>query len=151
MSKIKDLLAVEENIDDLKPLPHKYDLSFFKAVQEIDKKRLADTVLNSCKNQAFQDWLAEEAEFGHGDDDGEPCMFFENFTALCEEGATNALDSMIKDQHLDLNDAEYADVVRIAADYIADYYADYEDSLCADALVDWRNSHDEDNERRGLC
>ena len=154
MSRIKDLLAEEENIDDLK-LPRKYDLSFFKAVQEIDKKRLANSILEACKGVVFEDWLAENAEFELGDDDGEPCMFFENFTELCDECATGVLDGMIEDQHLDISDEEYTDVCNIAADLIANHYADYESELCADAFKDWQLDNkyklDELRERNGQC
>lgn len=150
MSKIKDLLAEEENIDDLK-VPRRYGKDFFDAVQEHDKRRFAESILNSCKGIVFEDWLAENAEFEHGDDDGEPCMFFENYLELCEECATGVFDGLIEQQHLDIDDEYYTDVIKLATDLIADYYADYEDSLCADALVDWRNLHDEDNERRGIC
>ena len=149
MSRIKILLAEEENIDDLK-IPVRFGKDFFESVQQHDKRRLAESVLNSCK-----DWLSENAEFELGDDDGEPCMFFENFLHLCEECATGVLDGLIEQQHIDMDDDFYSDVVTIATDLIADYYADYESVLCEDALADWKRDNkyklQELAERNGQC
>lgn len=154
MSRIQILLAEEESIDDLK-MPVRFGQDFFDAVQEHDNRRMAEAILGSSKGIFFEDLLADEARFGLGDDDGEPCMFFENFLELCEGQATRAFDGIIEQQHLDISDEDYADIIRIATDLIADYYADYESVLCADALADWKRDNkfslDEARERNGQC
>lgn len=136
MSKIKDLLAEEENIDDLKA-PTSFGKAFGEFIAKADNKRIAETVLEWSKAPLVEEYIADNAVFGLGDDDGQPCMFLENFTTLCDEIATDMLESLIKQEHLDLSDLEYAEIVEQAASLIADFYSDYEDALCADRLMDY--------------
>lgn len=137
MSKIKVLLAEEENIDDLK-VPTRFGKEFFDFITAADNKRIAETVLEWAKTPQVEDYIADNAEFGLGDDDGQPCMFLENFTTLCDDIATDTLDRLIEQEHYDLSDVEYARIIEHASNLIANYYADYEDALCIDAFDDYK-------------
>lgn len=136
MSRIKDLLAEEENIDDLK-VPTRFGKAFGDFITKADNKRIAETVLAWAKTPQAEDYIADNAVFGLGDDDGQPCMFLENFTTLCDEIAADTLDRLIEQEHYDLSDLEYAQIVEHASNLIADHYADYEDALCSDRLMDY--------------
>ena len=52
-------------------------------------------------------------------------------------------------------DEEYANIIEHASNLIADYYADYEDALCADELADYNRDKKslatEERERHGQC
>lgn len=124
MSRIKDLLAEVDEIDDLRPTQPSND-------------NIADIVLEWAKTPQAEDYIADHAYFGLGDDDGQPCMFLENFTTLCDEIALDTLDRLIEQEHYDLGDKEYAQIVERASNLIANHYADYEDALCADAMADY--------------
>ena len=154
MSRIKDLLAEEENIDDLKA-PTSFGKAFGEFVTKADNKRIAGTVLAWAKSPQTEDYIADNAEFGLGDDDGHPCMFMENFTTMCDNIAQGTLDRLIEQEHLDLSDKEYADIIEHASNLIADYYADYEDALCSDELADYNRDSkhllEEIKEAHGEC
>lgn len=137
MSRIKMLLAEEESIDDLK-VPTRFGKDLFDTITEADNKTIAETVLRWSKSMKSEDYIADNAEFGLGDDDGEPCMFLENFTSLCDDIAQENLDKLIVQEHLDLSDKDYADILDKASALIANFYADYEDALCADAFADYK-------------
>ena len=142
MSRIKDLLAEVNEIDDLRPTQPSND-------------NIADIVLEWAKTPQVEDYIADHAYFGLGDDDGQPCMFLENFTTLCDEIATDTLEKLIEHEHLDLSDKEYADIIGMASSLIADYYSDYEDALCSDEMADYnrdkKNLATEERERHGQC
>lgn len=136
MSKIKDLYAEQENIDDLKA-PTSFGKAFGDFITAVDNKRIAETVLEWAKTPQVEDYIADNAHFELGDDDGQPCMFLGNFTTLCDEIAVDTLDRLIEQEHYDLSDLEYAQIIEQAASLIADFYSDYEDALCADRLMDY--------------
>lgn len=142
MSKIKVLFAEEEGIDDLMPTRPSND-------------NIATIVLNWSKKMATEDYIADNAEFGLGDDDGQPCMFMENFTTLCDEIAQQSLDELIEQEHYDLSDKDYKYILDRASALIADFYADYEDALCADEITDYNRDKEfllqEERERHGQC
>ena len=142
MSKIKVLFAEEEGIDDLMPTRPSND-------------NIATIVLNWSKKMATEDYIADNAEFGLGDDDGQPCMFMENFVDLCEEIAQQSLDELIEQEHYDLSDEDYKYILERASALIADFYADYEDALCADEITDYNRDKQfllqEERERHGQC
>lgn len=148
MSKIKDLYAEQENIDDLKA-PTRFGKAFSEFITAVDNKRIAETVLEWSKTPQVEDYIADHAYFGLGDDDGQPCMFLENFTTLCDEIALDTLDRLIEQEHYDLSDKEYAQIVEHASNLIADHYSDYESTLCADEMMDYnRDKKYFSNERK---
>lgn len=154
MSRIKDLYAESEDIDDLK-VPTKFGKAFGEFITKVDNKRIAETVLAWAKTPQVEDYIADNAEFGLGDDDGQPCMFMENFTTMCDNISQDTLDRLIEQEHLDLTDEEYQNVLDRASNLIADYYADYEDALCADEMADYNRDkqflYQEERERHGRC
>jgi hypothetical protein len=142
MSKIKVLFAEEEGIDDLIPT-------------RPSNNNIADIVLEWAKTPETEDYIADHAYFALGDDDGQPCMFLENFTTLCDEIALDTLDRLIEQEHYDLSDMDYAQIVERASNLIADFYADYKDVLCADELADYNRDKKylatDERERHGQC
>lgn len=142
MSKIKDLYAEAEDIDDLKRV-------------RPSNNNIADIVLVWSKTPQVEDYIADNAEFGLGDDDGHPCMFMENFTMMCDDIAQDTLDRLIEQEHYDINDTDYKYIITRASALIADHYADYEDALCVDEMADYNRDKKyfltEERERHGQC
>lgn len=128
MSKIKDLLAEVEDIDDLRPV---YNREFFDSVQKKDEERAIEQIFN--KGKAFKgahDWFYDKAEFGGGyDDEGHYEIYFENFTELCDQAAMELTDAFIQDQHFDMDDDQYDRITNKVGDLLADYYADMESDI----------------------
>lgn len=142
MSKIKVLFAEEEGIDDLIPT-------------RPSDNNIATIVLNWSKASKYEDYIADNAIFQLEDDDGQPCMVMENFIDLCDDIAADCLDSLIQQEHYDLPDESYTRILVRASALIADFYADYEDVLCADELADYNRDKKylatEERERHGQC
>jgi hypothetical protein len=154
MSRIKDLLAVEQDIDDLKPVePHKYGKDFAEAVRQADIKRMAEHVYQATLHQDdLREWLSGNAEYTVGEDDeGHEEIYFENFYDLCWEACEDMLDADIEEQHLDLDDAEYHDIIEIARDKLADTLADFEAECIQDMKDGNKYTLDELVERNGQC
>lgn len=127
MSRIKDLYAIEEGIDDLIP------------ETKVNTAHIATVVASWVKSDPkSEDFIADNAEFEVGDDDGQPCMFLENFTQLCDQLAQDKLEALIEQEHLDITDKQCADIIDKASAEIADFFSDYEDVLCGDAFKDYQ-------------
>lgn len=150
MSKIKDLLAEEENIDDLKVPVHKYGKEFYNAVQLADCERIADSVYESSISKDAEDEIANRAQYEVDvDDEGHECLYLENYIDIIGDIVREHLDDMIEDQHLDLTDDEYFKIKDLAEAMLSDHYADYESQLCRDAEEDDKYKLDELRERNG--
>lgn len=132
MSKIKDLYAAVEGIDDLAPTH--YTKEFAAAVAQEDERRAVDYIFN--KGKQFKDtynWFRDKAEFGCGyDDEGHKEIYFENFTELCGQAAMELTDSFIQEQHFDMDDEQYDRITGKVGDLLADYYADMESEIIKD-------------------
>ena len=143
MSRIKDLLAEEENIDDLKPI----------------RQPTAEWVENEAVKMAIvpysEDYIADNAEFNVVDDDGQPAMVIENFLTMCENLASEFMDKLIEQEHIELSDDEYIKTLDKVSARIADFYSDYESVLCADELSDYNRDSkfimQQERERHGQC
>ena len=135
MSRIKDLLAEVEDIDDLKTDDEEIKKQA-KFERDLLIKRYAEAVSNSAKGIASEDFIADNARYEAGDDDGHICVFLENFTILCDDLAEEHLDALIEQNHIDMDDAMYRDVLDRASAILADFYADYESELCGDMAQD---------------
>ena len=99
MSKVKDLLAEVEDIDDLKPVSRKQEI-------KITLLGRAERFLN------VDDWLYERAEWGVGyDEAGHEEWDVENFSQLCDEAATDLVDGYIEEQHYDMSDEMYSELI----------------------------------------
>ena len=138
MSKIKDLLAEEQNIDDLKqPL----------------YQTLGEMAYVKAKNwDGIRSWFRSSAEYDAGkDDEGHTEWYFENFLDLCEQVVNGALDNLIEEEHLDISDETYSRAIEYARDWLADALADFESECIQDYVMGRKYILDEVKERNGQC
>ena len=138
MSKIKDLLAEEQNTDDLKrPL----------------YQELGEMIYVKAKSWVgIRSWFRSGAEYGAGkDDEGHTEYYFENFENLCEQVVNAALDNLIEEEHLDISDETYNRAIEYARDWLADALSDFESECIQDYVMDRKYILDEVKERNGQC
>ena len=138
MSRIKDLLAEEQNIDDLKrPL----------------YQELGEMIYVKAKNwDGIRSWFRNNAEYDAGkDDEGHTEWYFENFEKLCEQAVNGALDNLIEEEHLDISDETYNRAIEYGRDWLADTLADFESECIQDYVSDHKYILDEVRERNGEC
>lgn len=138
MSRIKDLLAEEQNIDDLKrPL----------------YQELGEMIYVKAKSwDGIRSWFRNNAEYGAGEDDeGHTEYYFENFENLCEQAVNGALDNLIEEEHLDISDETYNRAIEYGRDWLADTLADFESECIQDYVSDQKYILDEVRERNGRC
>ena len=138
MSRIKDLLAEEQNIDDLKrPL----------------YQELGEMIYVKAKNwDGLRSWFRNNAEYEAGkDDEGHTEWYFENFENLCEQVVDGAMDKLIEEEHLDISDETYNRAIAYARDWLADALADFESECVQDYVMDRKYILDEVKERNGQC
>ena len=138
MSRIKDLLAEEQNIDDLKrPL----------------YQELGEMIYVKAKSwDGIRSWFRSNAEYDAGkDDEGHTEWYFENFTDLCEQAVNGALDNLIEEEHLDISDETYNRAIEYGRDWLADTLADFESECIQDYVSDQKYILDEVRERNGRC
>lgn len=138
MSRIKDLLAEEQNIDDLKrPL----------------YQELGEMIYVKAKSwDGIRSWFRSNAEYDAGkDDEGHTEWYFENFEDLCEQVVNGALDNLIEEEHLDISDETYNRAIEYGRDWLADTLADFESECIQDYVSDQKYILDEVKERNGEC
>lgn len=138
MSRIKDLLAEEQNIDDLKrPL----------------YQELGEMIYVKAKSwNGIRSWFRSNAEYDAGkDDEGHTEWYFENFLDLCEQVVNGALDNLIEEEHLDISDETYNRAIEYGRDWLADTLADFESECIQDYVSDQKYILDEMKERNGEC
>ena len=138
MSRIKDLLAEEQNIDDLKrPL----------------YQELGEMIYVKAKSwDGIRSWFRSNAEYDAGkDDEGHTEWYFENFEDLCEQAVNGALDRLIEEEHLDISDETYNRAIEYGRDWLADTLADFESECIQDYVSDQKYILDEVKERNGEC
>ena len=138
MSRIKDLLAEEQNIDDLKrPL----------------YQELGEMIYVKAKNwDGLHSWFRGNAEYDAGkDDEGHTEWYFENFTDLCRKVVNGALDNLIEEEHLDISDETYNRAIEYARGWLAATLADFESECIRDYVNDQKYILDEVRERNGRC
>ncbi len=135
MSKIKDLLAEQENIDDLKPLSP-YDAVMWNIKQDLD-----DIIKE----------FRERAEFTAGtNDDGYEEVYFENFCDLCEEVAGEYLSEYALTHRAEmhkLNGVEYNLLRDKLRDNLADLLADIESEIINDAEENSKERYDKQQDK----
>ena len=138
MSRIKDLLAEEQDIDDLKqPLYQKLGEMIYVKAKSWD---------------GIRSWLRSNAEYDAGkDDEGHTEWYFENFEDLCEQAVNGALDRLIEEEHLDISDETYNRAIEYARDWLADALSDFESECIQDYVMDRKYILDEVKERNGQC
>lgn len=135
MSKIKDLYAEVEGIDDLKPT---YNREFFDHVQKSDEERAVEQIFDKGKKwDGARRYFTEHAEFSLDyNDEGLKELYFENFVELCDKAAMELTDGFIEEQHFDMDDSMYDRITNKVGDLLADYYADLESEIIDDELAD---------------
>lgn len=136
MSRIKDLLAEEQNIDDLKrPL----------------YQELGEMIYVKAKSwDGIRSWFRSNAEYDAGkDDEGHTEYYFENFLDLCRKVVNGALDKLIEEEHLDISDETYNRAIEYGRDWLADTLADFESECIQDYVSDQKYVLDEVKERNG--
>ena len=138
MSRIKDLLAEEQNIDDLKR-------PFYQ--------ELGEMIYVKAKSwDGIRSWFRSNAEYDAGkDDEGHTEWHFENFENLCEQAVNDALDQLIEEEHLDISDETYNRAIEYGRDWLADALADFESECIRDYVSDQKYILDEVRERNGRC
>lgn len=135
MSKIMDLVAEVEGIDDLKPT---YNREFFDHVQKSDEERAIEQIFDKGKKwDGARRYFTEHASFTMDyNDEGLKELYFENFVELCDKAAMELTDGFIEEQHFDMDDSMYDRITNKVGDLLADYYADLESELINDELAD---------------
>ena len=138
MSRIKDLLAEEQNIDDLKrPLYQELGEMIYVKAKWWD---------------GIRSWFRSNAEYDAGkDDEGHTEWYFENFEELCRQVVNGALDNLIEEEHLDISDETYNRAIEYGSDWLADTLADFESECIRDYVSDQKYILDEVRERNGRC
>lgn len=132
MSKIMDLYAIENGIDDLIP-PRKPDV-----------KQVAERVASQVNYEWAMAEYREKAEFSEGyDDEGHKRLYFENFIDICNDIARDVLDAEIEREHVDLTDEEYKEVRARAADIIADNFADEEEEIIKGEMERYKEAYED--------
>ena len=132
MSKIMDLYAIENGIDDLIP-PRKVDV---------------EDVAERAASQVEYNWAMEEyrtkSEFSEEyDDEGHKRLYFENFIDISNEIAECVLDAVIENDHIDLTDEEYREVKARAADIIANNFADEEGEIIKEEMERHKEAYED--------
>lgn len=144
MSKIKDLLAIEEGIDDLMPV-HVWT--------DEDTKRIADILVKRAVEwEGREKWFMDNAEFSVDTNDfGAECFYFENFWELCDQAIEEMFDGYIEEQALDVPNDVYDRICKCATEILVDKLADFECDCVRDYEQDSKYVLDELRERNGQC
>lgn len=135
MSKIMDLVAEVEGIDDLKPT---YNREFFDSVQKSDEERaIKQIVKKGTEWDGARRYFTEHASFTMDyNDGGMKELYFENFVELCDKAAMELTDGFIEEQHFDMDDSMYDRITNKVGDELANYFADLEQEIINDELAD---------------
>ena len=135
MSKIMDLVAEVEGIDDLKPT---YNREFFDSVQKSDEERaIKQIVKKGTEWDGARRYFTEHASFTMDyNDEGLKELYFENFVELCDKAAMELTDGFIEEQHFDMDDSMYDRITNKVGDELANYFTDLEQEILNDELAD---------------
>lgn len=127
MSKIRDLYAIAEDIDDLVP---EGATCLFIHIDEIVQRIIA-----SLSDEVVHNYLYAYAEYDDDcDEQGRHALYFANYNELCNELAEDATMQYIEDSHLDVADATCNTIIASLGDVIARKYVNVECECVADAI-----------------
>lgn len=143
MSKIKDLYAIENNIDDLMPIANDDETM-------VGYRRELCRILQNNISEIKQD-MQNLAEFGVGEEYGHIEVYFENFCGLCYSMTENYLDELIASEHIDLTNEQYDELSAYVGDWLADVLADWEQEMIDDYAADSKDMLDIYREEHGQC
>jgi hypothetical protein len=119
MSKIKDLYAIENDIDDLKPI-------------EPSLNDLANAIASVINRDAtsIREKLAKDARYECGvDDEGHPEYYIENFVDMCDFISETYCEDYVRDNQIDIDDVRYKTLTEKLSAIVQDKFADYESEL----------------------
>lgn len=135
MSKIMDLVAEVEGIDDLKPT---YNREFFDHVQKLDEERMRKQLLERAdKFIGLDNWLYERAEWRIDyDEEGRMSWDIDNFDHLADTAATDLVDFYIEDQHFDMSDELYTKTIDWLGDKLIEMWQEKKQSLIERKIED---------------
>lgn len=135
MSKIKDLYAEVNDIDDLKPT---YNREFFDHVQKSDEERMRKQLLERAgKFVGLDDWLYERADWRVDyDEEGHMSWDIDNFDHLADTAATDLVDFYIEDQHFDMSDELYTKTIDWLGDQLIEMWQEKKQSLIERKIED---------------
>lgn len=110
MSKIRDLYAEEEGIEDLMRPDAVRKSELLKAVE-----RVIDDNFKDIRSQ-----LSEDAEFDvDWDDEGHESLMISNFDSMCDSVAESYLEDYVYINQVDINDDDYSWVLDHLKKYAA--------------------------------
>lgn len=124
MSKIKDLLAEEEGIDDL--IPPK---------ESVKNKLLSDMehVIGDNSKDIVRE-LYEYAEFDYDEDElGHQSLIITNFDRMCDDIAEGYLEDYVYQQHVDISDDDYNWVLEQLKECVAESFDCYYNEIIKEA------------------
>lgn len=124
MSKIKDLLAEEEGIEDLMP------------TKAMAKYRLLDDMRHVISDNAkdIRSELSEKAEFDVDcDDEGRQTPIIKNYDSMLDSIAEGYLEDYVFQQQVDVHDDEYDWVLKHLKEEVALSFEDYYDEIIKEA------------------
>jgi hypothetical protein len=125
MSKIKDLYAEAEGIEDLMPVQ--------SAKERIQKVLLA----KAHRFMNLEDWLYERVEWSFGyDEEGHLDVGVANLDQLANEAANDLVDGYIEDEHYDMSDEMYSELIDWLGDKLADEWESMTSTLVERKIED---------------
>lgn len=138
MSKIMDLYAEVNDIDDLKPVKSVYNKEFFDKVQAMDEERMRKHLMErATKFIGVDDWLYERADWGVDyDEDGHMHWDIDNLDHLADVAATDLVDSYIEDQHFDMSDELYTKTIDWLGDALIEMWQEKKQVLIKRKIED---------------
>lgn len=135
MSKIMDLVAEVEGIDDLKPINNR---EFFDSVQKLDEERMRKQLVGRADRFIGVDnWLYERAEWRVDyDEEGHMSWDIDNFDHLADVAATDLVDFYIEDQHFDMSDELYSKTIDWLGDQLIEMWQKKKQALIERKIED---------------
>ena len=119
MSKIKDLYAIENDIDDLKPIEPSLD----------DLANAIAIVINRDATP-IREKIAKDARYECGvSDEGYPEYYIENFVDICDFISETYCEDYVRDNQIDIDDERYKTLTEKLSAIVQDKFADYESEL----------------------
>lgn len=127
MSKIKDLLAEEEKIDDL--------MKTNEADEQLDWVRVSGIVFGNIKKHLahIKESMLRDAEWGYStDEEGHSELCFVNFGYQCDHYASSFLDDYISNESVDISDEDYVSIQKTLKEALMEELEDFEAEAIAE-------------------
>lgn len=131
MSRIKDLYAIENGIEDLMPVDQESTIGEMiqkRAKMLLDVIELAEKRV-LIKEKYLKEQMSRDASYGVEMDDIHERVVMENFTDLCTSYADEMLGEIIEEEHLDLDYIEYEHTVKTVGEFVENRLGEYAEAL----------------------